>query len=712
MIDFVKSREGRVGKREIARAFNVRGDDRIALKHLLRDLEVSGDIGRERRRLTSTDALPEVTILEISGTDVDGELLAVPMRWTADTPPPKIYVAPDRGGRRALRTGDRVLARLKRQSRSVYEAHVMRRIGYRTSSVLGIYRKTAKDGRIEPTDRRHKAEYLVGRGDDAGASPGELVLAEVLPGRRLGLPQARVIERLGDVRNPRAFSLIAIHSHAIPDKFSDEALALADRARNPPLGKRTDVRKLLLVTIDGADARDFDDAVWAAPDRSPDNAGGWSVTVAIADVANYVRPGDALDIAAFDRGNSVYFPDRVVPMLPEALSNNLCSLRPNEDRACLAVHLTISKDGRLKSHRFERALMRSAARLTYEQVQKARDGKPDSKTAPLYDPVILPLYGAYGALAMARRKRGALEIDLPERRAVLDSSGKVTRIEAAPRFDSHRLIEEFMIAANVAAAETLERLAQPCMYRIHDEPDPAKVEALRDFLKGLHLTLAAGQVMQARLFNKLLGQAAATPQAEVIAELVLRCQSQAVYSPRNIGHFGLALRRYAHFTSPIRRYSDLLVHRALIHGLRLGAGGLPDGNGDDFVRIGEHISTTERRAIAAERDTFDRYVAAYLSERQGETFGGRISGVTRFGLFLRLDEVGADGLLPIRFLPHGPYRHDERAHALTARKDRRVYRIGDRVEVRVLESNPVTGATIFDLPEAPPGARKKRRKAG
>jgi ribonuclease R len=709
VLDFIRSHEGRAGKREIARAFNLKGPDRIALKEIIRDLEASGDIGRRRRRLGATDTLPEVTVLEIVGADVDGEIVAKPARWTADAPVPVIYVTPDRGGRQALRSGDRILARIKQQG-EVYEARVMRRVGVRTTSVLGIFRRTSRGLRIEPTDRRHKSEYGVAGGDDAGATADELVLAEVLPGRKLGLPQARVTERLGAVSSSRAFSLIAIHSHALPDRFPDAALVQAKAARAASLGRRADLRDLRLVTIDGADARDFDDAVWAAPDPSAKNSGGWTVTVAIADVAYYVRPGDALDSAARERGNSVYFPDRVVPMLPAELSNDLCSLRPREDRACLAVHMTIGSDGRLRKHRFERALMRSVARLTYDQVQAARDGKPDETTAPLVEDVLRPLYGAYDALAAARRQRGALEIDRPERQVVLGDDGHVASVDETPRYDSHRLIEEMMIAANVAAAETLEKVGQPCMYRVHDEPDPVKAAALRDFLKGLDLTLAVGQVMQPKHFNRLLAKASGTPHREVVTELVLRCQSQAAYSPHNLGHFGLALRRYAHFTSPIRRYADLLVHRALIRGLGFGRDGLPDGAGEEFERLGADISAYERRAMAAERDTVDRYVAAFLADHEGDTFAGRITGVTRFGLFVRLDALGADGLVPVRLLPPGQYRHDERAHALAARGGP-AYRLGDRVEARVVESNPVTGAAIFELlgDGRPEGTRKRRR---
>ncbi|MGQ0676352.1 MAG: ribonuclease R, partial [Rhodospirillales bacterium] len=521
----------------------------------------------------------------------------------------------------------------------------------------------------------------------------------------------------GSMDNPRAFSLIAIHTHDIPVAFPAEALAEAERALPVPLGKRTDLCAVPLVTIDGADARDFDDAVWAEPDPDPDNRGGWHAVVAIADVAWYVRPGGALDRAARRRGNSVYFPDRVVPMLPEKLSNDLCSLRPNEDRAVLAVHLWFDGDGNKRGHRFLRGLMRSSARLTYEQVQAAQDGRPDDGTAPLLEPVIRPLYGAFRALVSERERRGTLDLDVPERKAVLDDQGRVTAIDRRQRLDSHRLIEELMIAANVAAAETLERARQPCMYRVHDAPTLEKAEALRDFLGPLGYRLAKGQVLKPIQFTHILKQARGRPEAQVVNEVVLRSQALAQYSPDNIGHFGLALRRYAHFTSPIRRYADLMVHRGLIAGLELGEGGLPRGEPEDFAALGDLLSDCERRAVSAERDAADRYVASFLAGRVGESFPGRVSGVTRFGLFVSLSETGADGLVPISSLPRDYYDHDERGHRLVGRSTGRQYRLGEAAEVRLKEANPATGGLIFELleggdstesPPAPAGGRGGR----
>jgi ribonuclease R len=701
ILDFVRGSPAPVGKREIARAFQVGGADRIPLKAMLKDLEREGALDRgKKRRLSRPGALPEVAVLEIVGTDPDGEVIARPVPWAEDAgEAPLIYMAPDRAGTPALARGDRVLARLTRTGETSYDGRVIRRLTAHAKRVVGVYRRGPEGGRVEPTSRRIKEEYRIAERDAGGAEPGEIVIADITGGTRLGLPQARIVERLGKLGEPRSISLIAIHEHDIPTEFSAAALAQAEAARPAPLGRRADLRDLPLVTIDGSDARDFDDAVWAEPDADPANPGGWHLLVAIADVAHYVQPDDALDRAAYRRGNSVYFPDRVVPMLPEALSNGLCSLKPREERPCLAVHLWIDADGHKRRHRFVRGLMRSAARLTYEQVQAARDGFPDDLTSPLADPVIAPLYGGFAALLRARERRGTLELDLPERRVLLGPDGKVAAIEPRQRLDSHRLIEEYMIAANVAAAETLEHRRQPAMYRVHDAPDPAKIEALRTFLATLGLRLARGQLIRPATFTRLLADAARTPYASMVNELVLRSQSQAVYSPENLGHFGLALARYAHFTSPIRRYSDLLVHRGLISGLGLGEDGLPPGAEAEFPAIGAHISSTERRAAAAERDAVDRFTAAFLAERVGEIFAGRITGVTRFGLFVALDETGADGLVPVSTLPSDFYDHDEAGHALVGRRWGRSWRLGERVMVRLVEAQPLTGGLLFHIIE-------------
>jgi ribonuclease R len=715
VLRFIEESAGRVGKREIARAFRISGQDRIALKRLIRELQDDGLLRRAgKRRVVGAGTLPTVCVVEIAEIDLDGELLARPVRWDGDEAPPQILMAPGAPGARgvaALGIGDRVLARLRRADDGGYEARAIRLLDAGPRQVLGVFEPTSDGGRIHPADRRARKSYVVAEGESLAAKPGEIVRAEALPGRRLGLPRAKITERLGAIGAPRSISLLAIHSHGIPTEFSSEALAQAATAAAPGAGDRADLRSIPLITIDGPDARDFDDAVWAEHDRDADNPGGWHAIVAIADVAHFVRPADVLDGEARERGNSVYLPDRVVPMLPEALSNGLCSLNAGEDRPCLAAHLWLSAEGKLRRHRFERGLMRSAARLTYDQVQKVADGHEDAVASALRETAIEPLYGAYKALRAARRRRGSLEIELPERRVRFAEDGSVADILPEPRFDSHRLIEELMIAANVAAAETLEAKGVLCMYRVHDQPDLAKLESLRPFLAGLGFKLSRSRAMRPENFNQILRKAADSPHAHLINMVILRAQSQAEYNPRNIGHFGLGLRRYAHFTSPIRRYADLLVHRALITGLSLGSGGLPKNAAAGFEAVATHISRTERRAALAERDAMDRYAAAYLAERVGAVLPGRIAGVTRFGLFVELDETGADGLVPASTLGHGRPRHDAERHCLTV--DGRRLSLGERVAVRLADADAVSGGLVLDLVEhegrpRPSGRRAKR----
>jgi ribonuclease R len=695
ILDYIAASPTPLARRDLVRAFKVPAAERLALKELLREVERSGAVERgPKRRLAAITGLPAVGVIEITEVDFDGEMLARPVGWRGADPAPQIIVIPE-PRMPALGRGERAVARLARRDGGGYEARLVRALEGAPDRIIGIFRADRDGGRLEPTDRKVKTEFRIPKIDSAGAEDGEIVLAEALPGRRLGLPQAKVLQRIGHSEEPRAHSLIAIASHGIPTGFPEAAMKLAEAARPVALGSRADLRQIPLVTIDGADARDFDDAVFAEPDL---DHGSWHLIVAIADVAWYVRDGDALDHAARERGNSAYFPDRVVPMLPEALSNELCSLKPGVERACLAVHLHLDGDGNLVRHRFVRGLMRSAARLTYDEVQAAIDGNPNDLTRPLVEPVLQPLYGAYRVLLNARAKRGTLDLDLPERRVLLDPGGRIARIEPRERFDSHKLIEEFMIAANVAAAEALEKLKRLCMYRIHDAPDPAKLAALRDFLHDMRipgLTLAKGQIVRPKHFNQILARAAGTPQAHLINMLVLRSQAQAEYSPDNIGHFGLALRSYAHFTSPIRRYADLLVHRALIAGHRWAAADPAEWGHDEFAGIGQHISMTERRAAAAERSALDRYTAAFLAERIGAVFAARVNGVTRAGLFVTLDDTGADGLVPISAIGGDFYHHDERRHRLVGRRTGRAFALGDAMMVRLAEADPVTGSLAF-----------------
>ena len=703
LLAFIRESATPIGKREIARAFGLKGDQRIELKALLRDLRDTGTIAAERgKTFRDPEALSDVAVLEIVRVDGDGHLIAIPRKHDEekDGPVPRIEIMPQgmRGGS-APTIGDRVLASLKKRGKS-YEARVIRRLGTGPQKILGLYEEPAGGngmGLVTPTDRKLRRSFDVRPADRNEALSGDIVWIEEVGGALTR--RARVLERIGPMSDPRTVSLIAIATNEIPVEFPQAALEEAERARAAPMGDRLDLRQTPLVTIDGEDARDFDDAVFAEPDPDPHNAGGWRLLVAIADVAWYVRPDKPLDRAAYRRGNSVYFPDRVVPMLPEALSNHWCSLVPREDRPVLVAEMWVDAEGGLKRHKFHRAMIRSAARLTYNRLQRARDGRPDEEIAPLMQSVVEPLYGAYHLLLKAREQRGALDLDLPERLVKLGEDGRIAEIGVRERLDSHKLIEEFMILANVAAAQALERRQAPCLYRIHDQPDLAKLEALREFLGTLGIPLPTGTRLRPGDLNRVLLAVADRPVARLVNETVLRSQSQAVYSPDNVGHFGLALARYAHFTSPIRRYSDLLVHRALIAAYGLGEGGLPPSEASRFDEFGEHLSMCERRAISAERGAMDRYVAAYMSQHVGATFPGRISGVTRFGLFVNLDGTGADGLIPIRNIGQEFFRHDEGRQLLIGERSGETYGLGDRLKVKLADADTATGGLLFDIVE-------------
>ncbi|MFZ1482743.1 MAG: VacB/RNase II family 3'-5' exoribonuclease, partial [Paracoccaceae bacterium] len=662
---WIAENPGLTSKRDIAKAFGLKGDQRAELRRLLVELEEDGTLTKSARRFRPRGELPPVALLRVLKPDAAGDLFAEPMEEGVDNDAGRILIIPKTGDP-ALAEGDRILGRLARVDLDDYtwEARLIRRIGSNPLKVLGIFRKGSEGGRILPIDKGQDKEWRVAADADMGARDGELVEAESIGSRRMGLPQARITDRLGDPSGPRAVSLIAIHQHGIPDQFPDAAVQEADQPRPVTLDNREDLRDLSMITIDPVDARDRDDAVLAEADKEPGNPGGHIIWVAIADVAHYVRPGGALDREARRRGNSSYFPDRVVPMLPDILSGDLCSLHEAVDRPCLAVRMRIDAQGHKLSHRFHRGLMRSRASLNYTQVQTAMDGSPDAVTAPLLDRVIRPLYAAYLSLLLARNERQPLNLDLPERQIVLSDEGKVLSVDFKARFDAHKLIEEFMVLANVAAAEELQRLKQPLLFRVHEEPSPDRLDSLREVAEASGFTLAKGQVLKTAHLNRLLAQAEGTDFDELLNISTLRSMAQAYYNPQNFGHFGLALRNYAHFTSPIRRYSDLIVHRALIAGHGWGDDGLSGWDRENLDETAKLISDAERRSMAAERDTVDRYLAAYLSDRVGAVFQGRISGVQRFGLFVKLDETGADGLVPIRSVGREFFHYDQASQTL------------------------------------------------
>ena len=716
ILTWISDNPTKASKRDIAKAFGIKGAAKIDLKRLLKELEAEGHLQKRRKTYRDPEALPPVSVLQIIEPNADGDLFAQAMEWEGEGPEPRILLVP-KSSDPALGPGDRILARLQKVTDEphTYEARLIRRIGTNPKTVLGIFRKRAEGGRIAPIDKGAAREWSVPAGATEGAKDGELVEAEQSGPRSMGLPRARIVARLGDPSQPRAVSLIAIHQHGIRDDFPDEVIAEADAMAAAKLGTREDFRDMPLITIDPEDARDHDDAVFAEPDKDAKNKGGHILWVAIADVAHHVPPGSALDREAWERGNSTYFPDRVVPMLPDRLSGDLCSLHEGVDRACLVARMVIDAKGEMIGHSFHRGLMRSAASLNYEEAQAAIDGAPNERTEPLLKSVLTPLYDAYHALTKARARRQPLALDLPERRVILSDEGEVQSVAYKERLDAHRLIEEFMVLANVAAAEALIAKKTPLLFRVHEEPSREKLEALRETAQASGLKLAKGQVLKTAHLNKLLNDVADQDNAELINMAVLRSMTQAYYTPDNLGHFGLALKAYAHFTSPIRRYADLVVHRALIRAHNLGDDGLSAVEIERLKPTAEQISTTERRSMEAERDTTDRYLAAYLADRVGTELTGRISGIQRFGAFVQLDETGADGLIPIRDIGREYFHFDADAQSLMGSDTGLEITVGQRVLVRLAEATPVTGGLRLELLELNgkglPAASGRRSKA-
>ncbi len=728
LLRFIAENPDRASKREIAKAFGLKGETRVELKEVLRALEDDGLVQKNRKTLTRPGALPPVTVLDITTRDKDGELIARPAEWSEELGvAPAVAIRQSSADRAKGKApvgglGDRVLAKIfvsKDRAGPAYTARIIKVIDKRRNAMLGVFRETpGGGGRLMPIERRGE-EMLIDSSDLGEARDGDLVEVEIARSGRFGLPRARVLTVIGSVASEKAISMIAIHAHGIPHIFPQSVLSEAENARPATMAHREDWRDLPLITIDPADAKDHDDAVFAEEDPSPDNPGGVIVTVAIADVSWYIRPKSALDREALKRGNSVYFPDRVVPMLPERISNDLCSLREGVDRPALAVRMVFSKEGRKAGHTFHRIMMKSAAKLSYQQAQAAIDGAPDDKSGPILETILKPLWHAFEVMKRGRDRRQPLELDMPERKIILKPDGTVDRVHIPERLDAHKLIEEMMIQANVSAAETLEKKRQPLVYRIHDAPTLSKQEALREFLGTIGLTLAKGGNLRSNSFNGILASALDTPHQTMVNEMVLRAQSQAIYSPENIGHFGLNLMKYAHFTSPIRRYADLIVHRALVGSLGLGEGGITPDEEAALDDIAAEISTFERRAMAAERDTVNRLIAHHLAGRIGDEFDGRVSGVTKAGLFVTLPQFGADGFVPISTLGRDYYIYDEAHQALSGERTGLGYRLGDAVLVKLAEAVPLAGALRFEMlsegramPTAVRSFHKTTRRAG
>lgn len=720
LIKTVRETPEELTKRGLVRALGLSGDDRRDLRMLLKELVEDGTFIRtDKRAYRCADSLPNVMVLRIDHIDDEGDMIAVPDRWEGKAKPPQVLVREKFQRKKSskfagvkLGVSDRVLCRISRKN-DLYHGEVIKTLGDAPESQLGVIVKGGRGWRVRPVAKGSRYDHLPQRGqmESLNLKDQDLVLFTLTNARNRGDRIARIGEVLGSANHPRAASIISLYAHNIPLGFSSEELREAAELELPKLSKyRKDIRDIPLLTIDPDDAKDFDDAIYARPDDTGKNPGGHVVWVAIADVSAYVRPNSALDKGAFKRGNSVYLPDRVEPMLPEELSADLCSLRPHEDRACLAVRMRFNAEGDKLDHKFVRGLMRSHARLTYSQAQtvfKPEDGEMAPEAAPVED-ILRDIFAAYTSVNIARERRGPLEIEVPERQVRVDEKGNVASIEVRERFDAHKLVEEFMIQANVAAAQALDSKSAELIYRVHEAPGHDKLQGLSDFLPALNLKWSMGERVTPKRFNRLIERAREDDLAETVSMSVLRTQMRAYYGPKNGGHFGLNLTHYAHFTSPIRRYADLIVHRALIGAFNLGTDGSTTEEISRLKEISEHISDTERRAMAAERDSKDRYIASYLQDRIDAEFEGRIAGVTRAGLFVQLNETGADGFIPISSL--GVERHvfDEKSKCLIGTDTGGTYKFGRRVTVRLLEATPLTGGLIFEMLSEPEKGKRPK----
>ncbi len=585
---------------------------------------------------------------------------------------------------RSLFDGDRVAIRvagLDRRGRA--EGELVDVLERGTREVTGQFIRERGIGLVIPDNSKITHRILIPRKEWGNAKPGQMVVAEILDyPTRIEQATGRIINVIGSPGDKGIATDIAIHSHAIPDKWPRTVLNEIEEYGDKVLPKakqgRTDLRDVDLLTIDGADARDFDDAVFCERSGS-----GWRLLVAIADVSHYVQVGTALDTEAVRRGTSVYFPDRVVPMLPEVLSNGLCSLNPKVDRLCMVCDMQVNTEGKVTRSTFFEGLMRSKARLTYSQVNELLTGHSKTSVPKALHKPVLELHALYKALAQARGRRGAIEIDMPQTKYVLNDDGEIDRIEVVPRNDAHRLIEECMIAANVQAARFLKRHRIPGLYRVHARPDPDRFDELRLFLVSLGLKVSHSEHVQPRDFTKIIRQTADRPDATAIMMTMLRSLTHAEYSPTNIGHFGLALESYAHFTSPIRRYPDLLVHRAIRHIVGGGKPGRFDYSGRDMERLGTITSAHEKRAEEATREVEAWLKCQYMEQHLGDEFDGVITGVTNFGVFVQITSLLTDGLVHVTSLSNDYYKYDPGTQSLVGERTGKTFRLGEAMRVKV-----------------------------
>jgi len=697
VLQYIEECSYSISKNQIARLLGIRGDNRINLKKILNELIKESEIRKKKgNRYCLYAQLPQILVTKVVNINNDGEIFCTPLEQSTHSQAPVILLDPNDKKSNQVSIGNKILTKIKKDRGKIAVGKILKIIDEKEDQIVGVYWETAKGGIIETTRKKERFKYFVDRDDSEGAQSEDIVIAEAKPGKYFGSPTAKIVKSLQNFNKPGSASLIAIMNQKIPNIFSKEALDEARKAKLTISTNRSDLREMPLVTIDGEDAKDYDDSVFSEADRNKNNKGGWHIVIAIADVAYYVRSGGELDRTARERGNSTYLPDQVVPMLPETLSNELCSLQPNKDRACIAVHIWINKSGEMINTRFERALMKSRARLTYKQVQFAYEGKTDKTTKSIMETVIRPIYGAYTALLKKRKKRGTIEITIPENKIVFDGNGKVGSVEVRERLESHKLIEEFMISANEAVAKKLSKNHCPCIFRVHDQPSEAKLEILESTLSTLDLSLPKNVKPQPKHFRDILDRAKNKNIFTLVNELVLRSQSKAEYSPQNTGHFGLGLKNYTHFTSPIRRYSDLIVHRALIAKLKLGSDGLDGSMKSSLEEISSHISETERRSEAAEREAFERFIATFLKKYIGKIFKGIVNGVTKFNIFVRIPQYGIDGIVPYRNM-RKHYRFFDQKKQILINRNGQHLKLGGETKVKIEESDHITGGLILSL---------------